>query len=508
MRRAPLKVMLAAAAIGLIACASAYALQSEIGKTKVSATATISPRTLPARGGAPVNVTNVTRIGTTDGSQPPTLKQLALLLRQARLARHQGAADLHAGEARRHHAPAGPQALRRRDRRRRGRQGRRSPPRPGAGQRSALPLTFFNAPPQGGMPSLIAHAYETVPAPKTLLVPITVERIQHGRYGYRVKIQLPEIAGGYGAATLAEATIGKTWKRGGKTVGYVERPLRGRAPAGPRHPHLHRRQLLPGHPDLAMPRGRLIKAAALCLRPGAAASPPAPPARRAGRSSTTSSSAPTAASSPARCRASSSRRSTSRATSTSPPKAAASRRRWKGGDRLRPRRPPQRRRPADLPARADRAGQRRRSAARSARGDRRQRRHRSVDRPPRRHRDRHRAADALQRAAPGRQPDGRSSTPAPPFPPPRPSRSSSRSNGGPGPFRYRATLDAAPDRRRPRRHHPRRRQGRPPLQRRRPARAATSPPAAPTASSAPTAASASPTAPSSTAAVEKSCRAR
>ena len=39
----------------------------------------------------------------------------------------------------------------------------------------------------------------------------------------------------------------------------------------------------------------------------------------------------------------------------------------------------------------------------------------------------------------------------------------------PGPFRYRATLVAPLDRRRPRRHHPRRRQGRPPLQRRRPA---------------------------------------
>ncbi len=32
---------------------------------------------------------------------------------------------------------------------------------------------------------------------------------------------MPEIAAGYGAATLAQATVGKTWKRGGKTVGYT-----------------------------------------------------------------------------------------------------------------------------------------------------------------------------------------------------------------------------------------------------------------------------------------------
>jgi hypothetical protein len=68
---------------------------------------------------------------------------------------------------------------------------------------------------------LIAHAYETVPAPKALLVPFAIERVRHGRYGFRVEIELPEIAAGYGAATLAQATLGKTWKRSGKTVGYT-----------------------------------------------------------------------------------------------------------------------------------------------------------------------------------------------------------------------------------------------------------------------------------------------
>jgi len=212
--------MLAAAAIGLIACASAYALQSEIGKTKVSATATISPRTLPARGGAPVNVTNATRIGTTDASQPPTLKQLLCSFDKHGSLDTKGLATCTLAKL----ADTTPQLARKRC----------AGAIVGAGVGKAdvrlpgqapvnisTPLTFFNAPPQGGMPSLIAHAYETVPVPKTLLVPITVERIQHGRYGFQVKIQLPEIAGGYGAATLAEATIGKTWKRGGETVGYA-----------------------------------------------------------------------------------------------------------------------------------------------------------------------------------------------------------------------------------------------------------------------------------------------
>jgi hypothetical protein len=62
---------------------------------------------------------------------------------------------------------------------------------------------------------------------ETILVPLTVEPTKHGRYGYEVSIQLPEIAGGFGSATLAKATIGKTWKRGGETAGYVNASCQG-----------------------------------------------------------------------------------------------------------------------------------------------------------------------------------------------------------------------------------------------------------------------------------------
>jgi len=61
-----------------------------------------------------------------------------------------------------------------------------------------------------------------VPTPQALLVPFTVERINHGRYGYRAEVELPPIAGGDGAATLAEISFGRTYKRGGHKVGYAE----------------------------------------------------------------------------------------------------------------------------------------------------------------------------------------------------------------------------------------------------------------------------------------------
>jgi hypothetical protein len=219
MRSLP-KALLAVAVIALIACASAYALKIEIGKTVVSATASISPRALPAKGGAPVDVASVTRIKTTDGSQPPTLKQLVFVFDKHGSLDTRGLPTCTLAKL----AGTTPQLARKRC--------------PGAivgegvgraevrlpGQAPAdisTPLTFFNAPPQGGMPTLIAHAYETIPAAKTLLVPISIERIQRGRYGFRVTIEMPPIADGYGAATLAKATIGKTWKRGGRTVGYA-----------------------------------------------------------------------------------------------------------------------------------------------------------------------------------------------------------------------------------------------------------------------------------------------
>jgi hypothetical protein len=220
MKRMLLKAVVAVGALALLAGTVAYAQTIEIDKTVVSATASISPRALPARENAPVTVSSVTRIKTTDGSQPPKLSQIVFIfdkngsidtagLPVCTMAKLAGTTS---ALARKRCAGAiVGEGL-----------GKAEVRLPGQDPlKVSMPLTFFNAPPENGNPSLIAHAYETIPAPKTLLVPFSIERIHQGRYGFRVTIQVPEIAEGYGAATLAEATIGKTWKRGGKTVGYT-----------------------------------------------------------------------------------------------------------------------------------------------------------------------------------------------------------------------------------------------------------------------------------------------
>ncbi len=210
----------ATALAGLFLGGTAYALTAEIGETVVSATATLQPRELPSKGNAPVTLSNVTRIGTKDGSPVPILKTLLFQLDKHGTIDTKGLPVCTVAKL----ASATPSQARQRcaDALVGKGLGKARVELPGkAAVTITSPLSFFNGPPSGGKPTLFAHAYEAVPVPKALVVPITVERIKHGRYGFRAKIEIPEIAEGFGAPTLAEAELGRTWKRGGKTVGYL-----------------------------------------------------------------------------------------------------------------------------------------------------------------------------------------------------------------------------------------------------------------------------------------------
>ena len=177
---------------------------------------------------------------------------------------------------------------------------------------------------------------------------------------------MPEVAGGFGAPTLAEASVGATRKRDGKKVGYVSAHCSGGRLQVEGTLTLHQRRPLPDDPHLAVSHPRLRRAALLFFiaaggagrdrgrRPGRsrqprpprrrrlqAADPPPPPVR------------------PDRLRR--------------PPRHRRQRRRQAlaaapGADRLRPRRPPQRRRAADLRAGIDRRREHARKRGQICRG--------------------------------------------------------------------------------------------------------------------------------------------
>jgi hypothetical protein len=83
------------------------------------------------------------------------------------------------------------------------------------------PITVFNGPRKHGQPTVLAHAYTTVPAPTTFIVPVVIERVHHGVYGYRTKARIPRIAGGYGIPKSGSLKIDRKWTYKGIRHSFV-----------------------------------------------------------------------------------------------------------------------------------------------------------------------------------------------------------------------------------------------------------------------------------------------
>ncbi|HWC09309.1 MAG TPA: hypothetical protein VG458_09685 [Solirubrobacterales bacterium] len=217
-----LRTTIVAAALGLLllAAASAYAIKGQVGNTVVSSTATMLPRELPAKGGAPITLTSVTRVRNKDGSPPQKLSKIDFLIDKHAYVDAKGVPVCTTAKL----EGTTTSGARKRCAGSLVGEGKFDAlvNLPGQAQRKvSLPISFFNGPKVGGQPSLLGHTHEAVPVPKTLLVPVTVEKVSKGRYGFRLEVGVPQIADGYGTTILAEATIGKTRTQGGRKVGYL-----------------------------------------------------------------------------------------------------------------------------------------------------------------------------------------------------------------------------------------------------------------------------------------------
>lgn len=83
------------------------------------------------------------------------------------------------------------------------------------------PITLFNGPKKGRDDTIIAHAHLDYPGPTTFIVPIVIEKIHKGVLGYRVKVKIPKIAGGYGHPISGKLTVDRKTKVKGKLHSYV-----------------------------------------------------------------------------------------------------------------------------------------------------------------------------------------------------------------------------------------------------------------------------------------------
>ncbi|HEX6456335.1 MAG TPA: hypothetical protein VF009_07430 [Solirubrobacterales bacterium] len=204
----------------LLGTATAAAVILKAGDLIIKAEGGFSPTTLPKKHNAPITLKGGGELSTRSGQLPPILKTLTIEFDRHGAVETRGLEVCRPGELQSTDVPAARRAC------------------PGAivgeGAGRAIvafpeqepihissPITLFNGPPKKGQPTVLAHAYTTVPVPTTFIVPIVIEKIHHGVYGYRTKATIPKIAGGSGVPIAGHLTIGKKWTYKGKRYSYV-----------------------------------------------------------------------------------------------------------------------------------------------------------------------------------------------------------------------------------------------------------------------------------------------
>jgi hypothetical protein len=203
-----------------IAATAASAVQIRAGDLIINGHGGFAPTALPKTENAPITLHGGGSLSTVSGALPPILKTLIIKFDRHGSVETTGLAICRAGQlqstdsgdARR----ACPDAIVGKGSGRAIVQFPESRPIP-----VSSPITLFNGPPSHGDPTVLAHAYTTVPVPTTFVVPIVIETIHEGVYGYRTEATIPRIAGGYGVPISGSLKIGRKWTYKGKRYSYV-----------------------------------------------------------------------------------------------------------------------------------------------------------------------------------------------------------------------------------------------------------------------------------------------
>jgi hypothetical protein len=190
------------------------------GPLTVEAEGGFTPTTLPKHKTAPITLHGEGTIGTTDGSLPPILKTLTLWFDKHGAVVTKGLPYCTPGKL-----AATTSAVARRV-------CASSIVGEGSGTaeiafpeqrpfKATSPITLFNAAPHNGNPTLLAHAYLSVPAPTTYIVPVEIQKVNDGPFGFRTEAHIPKIAGGYGIPLEGKLTVGKKWTYKGQRLSYA-----------------------------------------------------------------------------------------------------------------------------------------------------------------------------------------------------------------------------------------------------------------------------------------------
>lgn len=178
------------------------------------------PEALPKKKDAPIEIYGGGKISTVSGEYPPILDKLIFEFDRHGHVETRGLAVCTTGKLQATDVPAA----------------RRNCPGAivGKGRGSAVvlfpeqrpipvssPITLFNGPKKNGNDTVIAHAFTDVPVNTTFIVPVEIERINKGVYGYRTEARIPKIAGGAGVPLSGHIKVNRKWTHKKKRYSFV-----------------------------------------------------------------------------------------------------------------------------------------------------------------------------------------------------------------------------------------------------------------------------------------------
>ena len=220
MRKILFRTLIVIAAVGVIGVGSAQAIKLRIGDIVIPADGGFTPTKLPRSKNAPIKLYGNAKFGTVDGSRPSPLRQLVIEFDKHGAVETRGLEKCTMGKLVATTTKVArklcPDSI------------------VGTGFGTALvelpeqrgieassPLTLFNGPVKHGNPTVLGHAHIDYPGPTTYVISIEIQKINHGRYGFKTVANFPRIVNDYGSPISGHLTIGKEWKYKGKTLSYA-----------------------------------------------------------------------------------------------------------------------------------------------------------------------------------------------------------------------------------------------------------------------------------------------
>ena len=261
MRKTVLRTLIVIAAVALVGAGAAQAIKLRIGNIVIVGDGGFTPNKLPKNVNAPIKLFGHASFKTVDGTRPSPLRTLTLEFDKHGAVETRGLQKCTMGKlvatttkvARKLCSDAivgkgfGTAVVELPEQR---------------PIKASSPLTLFNGPVKHGNPTVLGHAHIDYPGPTTYVILIEIQKVHHGRYGFKTVANFPRIVNDYGSPISGPPDDRQGMDVQGQAAELRQRPLRRRAPAGQGRVQLQGRQLRPGH-DLQTLQGAQVGRATL-----------------------------------------------------------------------------------------------------------------------------------------------------------------------------------------------------------------------------------------------------